>query len=98
MDTGRIEEHAIMSMQSVCGEIGMMLNKIELYMTCPSAIYKPKIYIDGDKWCALYGENIQDGVCGFGDTPEKAMHEFDRNWQSFACQPKNITRDKKVNK
>lgn len=42
----------------------------------PSTIYKPKIYIDGDKWCALYGENIQDGVAGFGDSPEQAMADF----------------------
>jgi hypothetical protein len=25
------------------------------------SILKPKIFKDGDKWCVLYGENIQDG-------------------------------------
>lgn len=43
----------------------------------PSKIYKPKLYIDGDKWCALYGDNVQDGVAGFGISPEKAMADFD---------------------
>lgn len=46
----------------------------------PSVLYKPNIYIDGDLWCALYGENLQDGVAGFGETPEKAMIDFDINW------------------
>jgi hypothetical protein len=40
----------------------------------------PKMFMDGDQWCALYGENLQDGVCGFGDTPEKAEQEFNRAW------------------
>ena len=46
----------------------------------PSVLYRPKIYIDGDKWCALYGDDIQDGVAGFGDSPQKAMEDFDRNF------------------
>lgn len=46
----------------------------------PSAIYRPKIYIDGNAWCALYGENIQDGVAGFGDSAALAMADFDKNW------------------
>jgi hypothetical protein len=31
-------------------------------------------------WCALYGENIQDGVAGFGKSPSLAMIDFDANW------------------
>jgi hypothetical protein len=53
----------------------------------PSNIYRPKLFIDGDKWCALYGENIQDGVCGFGDTPELAMQDFDRAWCEHLPKP-----------
>lgn len=48
----------------------------------PSAIYRPEIKIDGNKWMALYGENIQDGVAGFGDSPSEAMAEFDKAWDS----------------
>ena len=39
-----------------------------------------KLYIDGSFWCALFGEDLQSGVCGFGKTPEaalKAMLEAD---------------------
>ena len=47
----------------------------------PSAVFRPNVFIDGDQWCALYGENLQDGVAGFGDSPAKAMWDFDRAWQ-----------------
>lgn len=46
----------------------------------PSAVYRPSIKMDGDKWSALYGDNLQDGVAGFGDTPAAAMADFDRAW------------------
>ncbi|QFY42948.1 hypothetical protein F6R98_10265 [Candidatus Methylospira mobilis] len=37
---------------------------------------KPKI--DGNSYCFLWGDDLQSGVCGFGDTPIAAMHDFDR--------------------
>lgn len=33
--------------------------------------------LDGDKWCVLWGENLQEGISAFGDTPEEAMTNFD---------------------
>ena len=51
--------------------------------TCrPSVIFKPKFYIDGNSWCALYGDNLQDGVAGFGDSPELAASNFDFEWHA----------------
>jgi hypothetical protein len=49
-------------------------------MQRPSVLYRPTILVDGSKWCALYGDNVQDGVAGFGDTPAEAMTAFDKNW------------------
>jgi hypothetical protein len=46
----------------------------------PSLLWRPKLFVDGTQWCALYGDNLQDGVAGFGDTPDKAMRNFDPNW------------------
>ena len=46
----------------------------------PSAIRRPRVFKDGDKWCALEGENLQEGVCGFGDTPDAACRQFDIQW------------------
>lgn len=47
----------------------------------PHIIYNPKLSIDGDHWCALYGENLQEGVSGFGKSPEEAMEDFDKEWR-----------------
>jgi hypothetical protein len=32
---------------------------------------------DGDKWCVLYGENLQEGIAGFGATPDEAIRAFE---------------------
>ncbi len=50
----------------------------------PSVIYRPKLMKDGNAWCALYGRDIMEGCCGFGDTPELAMAEFDKAWNGVA--------------
>lgn len=65
--------------------------------TRPSVLYRPSVVRDGSKWSALYGSNLMEGVCGFGDTPEDAMIDFDKNWhhqraskyqvESFATPP-----------
>lgn len=49
-------------------------------MARPSAVYRPSVVPDGNKWCALYGDDLMHGVSGFGDTPEEAMRDFDQNW------------------
>ena len=46
----------------------------------PFAIYRPKLFRDGDQWCALYGENIQEGVVGFGSSPLWAADAFNKAW------------------
>ena len=46
----------------------------------PSVIFKPRLFIDGDQWCALFGADLQDGVAGFGDSPADAMWDFDKAW------------------
>lgn len=54
-------------------------------MVAPHVLMRPALSIDGNQWCALYGEDLQDGVAGFGDSPADAMRDFDRNW--FAKLP-----------
>ena len=44
------------------------------------AVLQAKIFIDGNQWCALYGDNIQAGVAGFGNSPYEATVAFDRAW------------------
>lgn len=44
------------------------------------SLLKPSIKIDGNKWYVLYGENLQDGVAGFGDSPYQAVLDWNKQW------------------
>lgn len=35
-------------------------------------------FLDGNAWCILWGENLQVGIAGFGDTPYEAVLDFNR--------------------
>lgn len=43
-------------------------------------LLRPRIFIDGNQWCVLHGQNLQDGVAGFGDSPILAVYAFNRAW------------------
>jgi hypothetical protein len=49
-----------------------------------------RLSIDGNQWCALLGENLQDGVAGFGVSPEMALSDFDR---AFAAPLREARRE-----
>lgn len=49
-------------------------------MSLPHIEMRPTVSRDGNAWCALYGANIAEGVCGFGASPEEACAAFDRAW------------------
>lgn len=46
----------------------------------PHAYMCPKIYRDGNKWCALYGDDLMMGVGAFGNTPQQAAESWDLVW------------------
>lgn len=74
-------QHCVMNAIAHAADMaGISIRDAAARYEAPSAIYRPRIYIDGNKWCALYGDNLQDGVAGFGDSPADAMYDFDRNW------------------
>lgn len=50
-------------------------------LSSPAAIFKPKVFPDGKLWCALYGENLHEGIAGFGETPELAIDDFNATWE-----------------
>jgi hypothetical protein len=50
-------------------------------------LLRPRVFPDGNQWCALYGENLQEGVAGFGDTPAKASVDFDIQWLNAKAGP-----------
>ncbi len=54
---------------------------------------------DGDQWCALVGENLQEGVAGFGPTPWAALDALNfeaagkgEELLSFALDPADVAR------
>jgi hypothetical protein len=46
----------------------------------PSMLLRPKLLLDGNQYCALYGDDLMSGIAGFGDTADAAMRDFDKNW------------------
>lgn len=46
----------------------------------PSVLFRPALSADGSMWCALYGEDLMNGIAGFGETAEEAMRAFDKAW------------------
>ncbi len=47
-------------------------------------LLKPTLQQDGDQWCVLYGDDLQVGIVGFGDTPRKAIREWTKEWDKKA--------------
>lgn len=38
------------------------------------------VYMDGNQWCALLGDDIMSGTAGFGNTPAEALRDLADNW------------------
>ncbi|SDS77997.1 hypothetical protein SAMN05216496_2404 [Pseudomonas sp. Z003-0.4C(8344-21)] len=87
--------------QMACGSIShyasQCFSSINECMTEPSVLYRPTLSIDGTRWCALYGSDMQTGVAGFGDSPSEAMCDFNRNWFTpTPNSPSGIARAAKI--
>ena len=52
-----------------------------------AGMLKPRIFIDGNQWCVLWGENLQNGVVGFGKTPMEAVCDFNGSWYTKLPEP-----------
>lgn len=77
------DEHSSMVMNAfteVANKMSYHADVMLGQMQSPFVQLKPKLFPDGNQWCALYGDNIQEGLCGFGDTPAKAVVDFDTNY------------------
>jgi hypothetical protein len=60
------------------------MERIELYFLAhprsPSAVRRPKLFLRGRTWVALLGPSADEGIVGFGATPEAALHAFDGSY------------------
>lgn len=58
-------------------ELALVVEKQEYNLF---ATLKPKIFKDGNQWCVLYGEDLHDGIAGFGNTPYLAILDFNNQF------------------
>lgn len=50
--------------------------KITPLSPLPHTIFVPRLFKDGNMWCALYGKDMMEGIVGFGRSPDKAIKRF----------------------
>lgn len=77
------DEYQSMAANAICHSASMVQGswqEASHELTRPSVIFRPSLSVDGNQWCALYGEDLQNGVAGFGDSPALAMYAFDLEW------------------
>jgi hypothetical protein len=84
MDQSYIFESAAIAISNAASNIECRINTA-VDMICeqmmrPSTLLKPNIVRDGNAWCASIGSNPMEGVYAFGDSPEDAMKNFDKEW------------------
>lgn len=73
-DSAQRQHNEIMRHQS---DIAYYVQKEEYNLF---TMLKPKLFIDGNQWCCLYGDNIQEGIAGFGESPWSAIINFNLQW------------------
>lgn len=39
------------------------------------------VRLDGDSYYVLWGDNLQEGIAGFGRSPEEALYDFDNSME-----------------
>lgn len=61
-------------------EIEPYLQYIEMWQCITALGIKP--IKDGNHWSFIYGDNIQEGICGFGKTIDEAAWNFYTNLKS----------------
>ena len=65
----------------------MAIVEAAAFISAPHTRMRPRVFPDGNMWCALYGDDLQMGVAGFGATPAAACADFDRAWELIPAPP-----------
>ena len=74
-DSACIRDAALSHISNVGNELYEAAEKLNSY----AVAYKLIPFRDGNQWCVLLGDDLQVGIAGFGDTPAKAIADFDRS-------------------
>lgn len=83
------EDSSMVAHQMLCA-----IQEIVACQTETHVIMRPRLFVDGNQWCALYGENLQEGVAGFGDTPAAACNDFNQNFHNQKAPAAEVGREK----
>jgi hypothetical protein len=62
-------------------------NAIQRVISCPSVLYRPTLFFDGQDWVAMLGPDRARGLCVTGNTPAQAMTRFDIAFHSARPGP-----------
>jgi hypothetical protein len=72
-------------------ELQVGRQRAELYYAThprsPSTVRQPSLTVRSGTWIALLGQNIEDGIVGFGDTVEAALRAFDLKYLNTLRPP-----------
>ena len=60
-------------------ELSLIIEKQEYNLF---SMLKPKVSIDGNQYCVLYGDDLQEGISGFGDTIYLAILDFNKQFNA----------------
>jgi hypothetical protein len=71
-------DHQTVVVDQMCHAARMAAENICAIAAEPFTRLRPALYPDGDQWCALYGENLQEGVAGFDPSPYDAEQAFNK--------------------
>lgn len=66
------------------GGYGEILETHAMWQCIAALGVKP--FKDGNQWSFLYGDNIQEGICGFGDTIFLAAMDFYHNIKTESAE------------
>lgn len=67
-------------MDQACHAARMAAEHFHVIVAEPFTRLRPRMSVDGGSYCALYGDNLQDGVAGFGGSPFEAEQAFNKAW------------------
>ena len=69
----------------------LTIREMDRYFTghprSPSAVRRPRLYLQGATFVALLGSNVQEGIVGFGTTIEAAFQAFDLQYSKVLRPP-----------
>ena len=86
------DQDSNMAANAICHSAAMVQGSfadVAFEMMRPAVLFKPRLCRDGSLWCALFGEDLQSGVCGFGESPADAMWDFNKEWSKKIPQQKS---------